>query len=32
MSFVTSLTCKECGTAYPVTPRMICESASAPSR
>ena len=30
MSFVRGLTCKECGTAYPVTPRMICEECFGP--
>ncbi|HKZ31252.1 MAG TPA: threonine synthase [Vicinamibacteria bacterium] len=30
MSFVRGLTCKECGTAYPVTPRMICDECFGP--
>ena len=30
MSFVRALTCKECGTAYPVTPRMICDECFGP--
>ena len=30
MSFVRGLTCKECGTAYPATPRMICDECFGP--
>jgi threonine synthase len=30
MSFVRGLTCKECGTAYPLTPRMICDECFGP--
>jgi threonine synthase len=30
MSFVRGLTCKECGTGYPVTPRMICDECFGP--
>ena len=30
MSFVRALTCKECGTAYPVVPRMICDECFGP--
>jgi threonine synthase len=30
MSFVRGLTCKECGTAYPVTPRMMCDECFGP--
>jgi threonine synthase len=30
MTFVQSLTCKECGTPYPVTPRMICDECFGP--
>ena len=30
MSFVRGLTCKECGTAYPVTARMICDECFGP--
>jgi threonine synthase len=30
MNFVRGLTCKECGTAYPVTPRMICDECFGP--
>jgi threonine synthase len=30
MSFVRGLTCKECGTGYPVTARMICDECFGP--
>jgi len=30
MSFVRGLTCKECGTGYPATPRMICDECFGP--
>jgi len=30
MSFVLGLTCKECGTSYPTTPRMICDECFGP--
>ena len=30
MSFVRGLECKECGTAYPVEPRMICDACFGP--
>jgi len=30
MSFVRGLTCKECGTSYPVTARMICDECFGP--
>ena len=30
MSYVRGLTCKECGAAYPVTPRMICDECFGP--
>jgi threonine synthase len=30
MSFVRGLTCKECGTAYPATARMICDECFGP--
>ena len=30
MSFVKGLACKECGTAYPVSPRMICDECFGP--
>lgn len=30
MSFVRGLECKECGAAYPVEPRMICEACFGP--
>ena len=30
MSFVRGLTCKECGTAYPATPRVMCDECFGP--